>query len=244
MGHRRSLSHEHPWRKNWRLFDNHMEHREAPKRLSGYDVLKQYDMFDQVKFGKLTRKRKRDDKTVNWKKKSIFFELPYWKTLSLRHNLDVMHIEKNVCDSILGTLLDLDGKTKDNLNARLDLQLMGIKKELHPVKVGNKYCLPPAKYNLHLSEKRALCQFLKDIKMPDSYASNIARCVHVKECKIYGLKSHDCHVLLERLLPLAIRDHVCKRSFGSPLKTSIVKSQKSARLLNKRECCKFFVIDL
>ncbi|XP_038699646.1 uncharacterized protein LOC119996939 [Tripterygium wilfordii] len=27
MGHRRSLSHEHPWRKNRRLFDNHMEHR-------------------------------------------------------------------------------------------------------------------------------------------------------------------------------------------------------------------------
>ncbi|GJU78696.1 ribonuclease H-like domain-containing protein [Tanacetum coccineum] len=31
-----------------------------------------------------------------WKKKSIFFELPYWKSLLLPHNLDVMHIEKNL----------------------------------------------------------------------------------------------------------------------------------------------------
>ena len=30
----------------------------------------------------------------NWYKKNIFWELPYWKDLLLRHNLDVMHIEK------------------------------------------------------------------------------------------------------------------------------------------------------
>jgi hypothetical protein len=29
-----------------------------------------------------------------WKKESIFFKLPYWEFLKLRHNLDVMHIEK------------------------------------------------------------------------------------------------------------------------------------------------------
>ena len=29
-----------------------------------------------------------------WKKKSIFWDLPYWETLRIRHNLDVMHIEK------------------------------------------------------------------------------------------------------------------------------------------------------
>ena len=35
----------------------------------------------------------------------------------LRHNLDVMHIEKNIVDSILGTLLDIRGKTKDHAKA-------------------------------------------------------------------------------------------------------------------------------
>lgn len=51
----------------------------------------------------------------------------------LRHNLHVMHIEKkNICDNVLGTLMNIDGKTKDSLNARLDLKEMEIRQELHP----------------------------------------------------------------------------------------------------------------
>jgi len=29
----------------------------------------------------------------NWNKRTIFWDLPYWKGNLLRHNLDVMHIE-------------------------------------------------------------------------------------------------------------------------------------------------------
>ena len=51
----------------------------------------------------------------------------------LRHNLDVMHIKnKNVTDNIIGTLLNLNRKTKDNIKTHLDLELMGIRCELHP----------------------------------------------------------------------------------------------------------------
>ena len=53
-----------------------------------------------------------------WKKKSIFFTLPYWEDHVLHHNLDMMHIEKNVVNNIIDTLLNLDGKTKDNLKTR------------------------------------------------------------------------------------------------------------------------------
>ena len=63
-------------------------------------------------FGKDTRKRKQRDEENrwhNWRKKSIFFELPYWESLLVRHNLDVMHIEKNICESLQGTLLELEG---------------------------------------------------------------------------------------------------------------------------------------
>lgn len=42
----------------------------------------------------------------------MFFDLPYWSSL------DVMHVEKNVCDSIIETLLNIEGKTKDGLNSR------------------------------------------------------------------------------------------------------------------------------
>ena len=55
----------------------------------------------------------------------------------LRHNLDVMHVEKNVVNNIISTLLNLDGKTKDNLKARQDLKDMSIRSEFHLEKVGN-----------------------------------------------------------------------------------------------------------
>lgn len=60
------------------------------------------------------KKRKR---ALNWTKRSIFFELPYWLKLLLRHKLDVMYIEKNVYDNWVRTLLNIEGKTKDTTNA-------------------------------------------------------------------------------------------------------------------------------
>ena len=78
-------------------------------------------------------------------KKNYFFELPYWEHHLLRHNLDVMHIEKNVCENIVGTVLNVDGKSKDNLQSRLDLVQMGIRPDLHPNPLPNgKYRLPPS----------------------------------------------------------------------------------------------------
>nr|GEV51686.1 hypothetical protein [Tanacetum cinerariifolium] len=54
----------------------------------------------------------------NWTKKSILWDLPYWKTNLIRHNLDVMHVEKNVFDKIFNTVMDDKDKTKDNVKAR------------------------------------------------------------------------------------------------------------------------------
>ena len=59
--------------------------------------------------------------------KSIFFQLPYWEFNLSCHNLDVMHIEKNVFDNVIYTLLNEQGKTKDHLNACKDLQAMNIR---------------------------------------------------------------------------------------------------------------------
>jgi hypothetical protein len=52
-------------------------------------------------------------------------------------NLDVMHIEKNICDNLLGTFMNVQGKTKDTLNSRLDLEDMGIRVDLHLQPVGD-----------------------------------------------------------------------------------------------------------
>jgi len=58
----------------------------------------------------------------NWIKQSMFWELPYWNSNLLRHNLDVMHIEKNVFDNVFNTVMDIKDKTKDDIKARMDLK--------------------------------------------------------------------------------------------------------------------------
>ena len=42
-----------------------------------------------------------------------------------------MHIGKNVNENFVNTFLGSDGKSKDNLNSRLDLQALGIRSDLH-----------------------------------------------------------------------------------------------------------------
>ena len=42
-----------------------------------------------------------------------------------------MHIEKNICENLLGTFLNIEAKTKDTVNSRLDLEDMGIREDLH-----------------------------------------------------------------------------------------------------------------
>ena len=86
-----------------------------------------------------------------------------------------MHIEKNVCDNLLGTLLNIDGKTKDNMKARLDLKELNIRQELHPKMLANdRIYLPPACYTMSAREKDYFLIILKNIKVPDGYASNIS----------------------------------------------------------------------
>ena len=116
-----------------------------------------------------------------------------------------MHIEKNVCDSIIGMLLNLNGKSKDHYHARLDLQDMKIKPDLHPTNKDRVIRLPTASYTLSKSEKKLFCKRLFDLKLPDGYSSNISNCVVVDQCKIMGLKSHDFHVLMQQFLAIAIR---------------------------------------
>ncbi|XP_069153102.1 uncharacterized protein [Solanum lycopersicum] len=107
VGHRRFLARNHKFRLMRNQFDGTVEERNPPKKLSGSDILQQVTNIN-VTFGrqeklndKIKRKRKKnrqssvgEGSTKQWKKKSIFFNLPYWESNLLRHNLDVMHIEK------------------------------------------------------------------------------------------------------------------------------------------------------
>ncbi|KAL6133972.1 hypothetical protein ACLB2K_066205 [Fragaria x ananassa] len=116
MRNRRHLPRHHPYRKQSAAFDNTIENDVAPIPLSGEEVLSRVKGYVGRKFGKKNPippwKAGDNQPRPCWKKQSVFFELDYWKYLPVRHVLDVMHIEKNCCDAILGTLLNIPGKSK------------------------------------------------------------------------------------------------------------------------------------
>ncbi|KAM6593613.1 hypothetical protein CsatA_001316 [Cannabis sativa] len=207
MGHRRYLPRDHPDRRKKKAYDGTEERDSAPLPMSGEQILEQVEHVD-FKYGK-TQKRKKTNSC--FQRKSIFFRLPYWKDLMVRHCLDVMHIEKNVCDSIIGTLLDIPGKTKDGLSSRLDLVEMGIRQSLAPEQKGKRLYLPPACYTLSKKEKEIVCKSLSNMKVPDGYSSNIKNLVNTDELKLMDMKSHDCHALMQHLLPIAIRSVLPKK---------------------------------
>ncbi|KAL0549456.1 hypothetical protein IC582_013938 [Cucumis melo] len=107
--------------------------------------------------------------------------------------------------NILGTLLDILGKCKDDLNARRDLVHLKIRAELAPINDEKKIFIPPTCYTLIEEEKRYVLKTLSEVKVPEGYSSNVNNLVSMTDLKLNGLKSHDCHVLLQQLFPIAIR---------------------------------------
>jgi len=79
---------------------------------------------------------------------------------------------------------------------------------------GEKVTMPSAPFALNKEQKKALCEWIKNLKFPDGYASKFSRCIDVQGDKLHGLKSHDYHIIMERLLPIALREllptNVCK----------------------------------
>ncbi|XP_020249390.1 uncharacterized protein LOC109826781 [Asparagus officinalis] len=164
---KRWLPSGHKYRKLSNKFDGTVETRNKPRQMTGANILKLLEHLPKIRFGKnryskydslkvrgsgkkkKTLKRKRaiqrayvdngvDKLPKGWSKFSIFFQLPYWQKLKIRHNLDVMHIEKNVCDNIVSTLLQDPNKSKDDLRARQDLAALNIREELQEQYVGLK----------------------------------------------------------------------------------------------------------
>jgi putative effector of murein hydrolase LrgA (UPF0299 family) len=57
-----------------------------------------------------------------------------------------------------------------------------------------------------IKEKNSFLECLKSIKVSTGYSSNIFKKVSIKELKLIGMKSHNCHVLLTQLLVVTIRE--------------------------------------
>ncbi|KAL0388991.1 UNVERIFIED_CONTAM: hypothetical protein Scaly_0256200 [Sesamum calycinum] len=112
-----------------------------------------------------------------------------------------MHIEKNVLDNIFNTVMDIKGKTKNNLNARKDLKIICNQSELQDDDRRPKV-MPKVVYIRNKKQKKRICKWITHLKFSDGYASNLARCIDMKELRLHGMKSYDCHILCLTMLDI------------------------------------------
>jgi hypothetical protein len=123
-----------------------------------------------------------------------------------------MHVERNVCERLLRTLLNTDGKTRDNGHARADLKKIGIRLELW------------------------LDDSVKGTLLPTSC---ITLSKHVK--KAYRLLSMGMLLVLARGVPVGThtRMYVCKWAHSGPDARSTAWSSFCLRSSKPLDYCRF-----
>jgi hypothetical protein len=135
----------------------------------------------------------------NWTHKCALWELLYAKALILMHNINVMHRECNVGESIWSTCMAFVDKTKENHKARKDLARLCNRPTLELKSSGGK---PHAPFCLKPKERKEVLIWLKLLKSPYGYATGFRRAVNLDSGKLSGVKNHDYHIFMERLIPV------------------------------------------
>jgi hypothetical protein len=137
--------------------------------------------------------------------------------LILPHNINFMHQEHSIAENIISMCFDVTGFSKDNVNVRKDLASLCNHASLESKRnaKGNlkrsraPYCLKP-------TERKEILSWLKKLKFLDCYASNIKWAANVNTSKLNGLKSHDYHIIIQRLMPIMFRGYCNTPCYGSP----------------------------
>ncbi|KAJ7968830.1 Transposon, En/Spm-like protein [Quillaja saponaria] len=120
-----------------------------------------------------------------------------------------MHIEKNVFDNVFNTVMNMKGKTKDNPNGRMDLQLFCKRPELELTNVNGKLVMPKASYSLSKPQVKDVCQWIKGLRLPDGMMFNLKKkarnkaCVEGSICEAYCLEeiSNFCAMYFKSNVP-------------------------------------------
>jgi hypothetical protein len=123
---------------------------------------------------------------------------------------DVMHTEKNVAEALWGTIMDIPEKSKDNVNARVDIEMLCDRpKQVIPKPIlGKKWKRHKADFVLSREQRKEVLEWIQNLMFPDGYAANLRRGVNLTNLKLKGPKSHDYHIWIERLLPVMVRGYV------------------------------------
>jgi hypothetical protein len=200
--HRRWLPRKHPFRSDKKNFiKNTLVTKGPPKRLNAAEI---YAQLNNLVLNEKGDKYEGFGVDHNWTHICGLWELPYMSSLILVHNINVMHQEGNVAEALIHTYMHFE-KTKDNLKARRDLAMLCDR----PTQVLNDNGKPPrALFYLTSKDKIEVMRWMKKIKFPDGYAAGLKRAVNLKTGKLTGLKSHDFHILMERIIPVMFHGYM------------------------------------
>ena len=110
--HRKFLPLNHDYRRNTKDFFRGKKVNTFFKGVkSGHDILRELNSIGLMKVTEVDAQKVNEalSRNCSWYKRSIFWDLPYLAEHLLTHNLDVMHIEKNVFENIFNTVLNIPG---------------------------------------------------------------------------------------------------------------------------------------
>ncbi|KAK1669200.1 hypothetical protein QYE76_057359 [Lolium multiflorum] len=192
LGHRRFLSMNHPFRSDEESFDGTTDFREPPVQPTGEEI-SAMTMDIQTAYGKLQKQKRIGRKKRN--RGEVDEDLENMEEV---HTIESTFKKRSIFFQLEFCL------SKDNAKARMDMKRMKIREHLHIDETQEKPDLPEAVYYMESSKKKMFCGLVKNVRFPDNHASSMYNKVRLEENKFVGLKTHDCHILFEEILPLAV----------------------------------------
>ncbi|GJW13218.1 putative transposon, En/Spm-like protein [Tanacetum coccineum] len=121
-GHRRYLPYNHPFRRQKKAFNGQQEFQLAPNPLTKEQI---YNAVQHIE-NKWGKGKRTNNKTLENQEDTR----GRGGKIQKQKRKTTKEEEKNFCESLVGNLLNIPGKTKDGMNAQLDLAELGIKPEL------------------------------------------------------------------------------------------------------------------
>nr|GEZ44644.1 hypothetical protein [Tanacetum cinerariifolium] len=86
---------------------------------------------------------------------------------------------------------------------------LGIRSGLWLGQTKNEKCLKPqATYSFTPENRKKFCQFIKGVELPDGFGSCFKHKVTDNDTNKMGLKSHDCYIMMQRLLPYGLQNYL------------------------------------
>jgi hypothetical protein len=86
---------------------------------------------------------------------------------------------------------------------------------------------------LKARDRKEVLIWLKNLKFPDGYTVGFRRAINFDTGKLSGVKSHDYHIFMERLLPMMFHEYLYDDVWAALAELSQFYRQLCAKKLRK-----------